>query len=631
MLTQIREKFAGGIAIAILAVIGVSFVFFGANLDFRSSSFAATVDGSEIPAGVFENTYRQQLDRNPSLAQLPPEYRLRVREGILDALIRERLVELHLADAGYQISDEQVDASIQRVPEFQVDGVFDLETAETLLLQIGYTTSGFRAAQRRQMREAQLRGAIAATALVTPAEYRRYLNLVAEQRLVSFAKFDIEGVAAEVEVSDEMTAAFYDADESLFLLPETATIEYIELSRAAVAETIEISEQAIDEHYLDSQSRYVQDEQRQARHILILFNDDEDAAEAVALDLLARINAGESFEELATEYSMDGGTAAAGGDLGLLTQTQLPAELGSAIFTMQLGDVTGPISSDFGFHLVRLDLIAEQGPLPLEQVRGELLAELRDRETEGLFRDLERRASDAVFDNADMQAIADVIGLKVQTAEGFQRSGGDPFGNNQAAIDAVFDERVLIDGDVSEVIELDADRSAIFKVVEHIKASKQPLEDVREQIETVIRNREAETIVFDQALQLMQALESGAEFGVTAESLGATVSGPSLVARQGAEMDQGVVAQVFQSRKPGQGAPVRGQVANQGGGYTVFSLEAVLPGRPESIPLPERDAGKERLAQLAGGAAYTAFVQSLYENADIVINNDIVAASDSFQ
>jgi hypothetical protein len=96
-------------------------------------------------------------------------------------------------------------------------------------------------------------------------------------------------------------------------------------------------------------------------------------------------------------------------------------------------------------------------------------------------------------------------------------------------------------------------------------------------------------------------------------------------------MDQGVVAQVFQSRKPAQGAPVRGQVANQGGGYTVFSLEAVLPGRPESIPLPERDAGKERLAQLAGGAAYTAFVQSLYEDADVVINEDIVAASNSFQ
>ena len=190
---------------------------------------------------------------------------------------------------------------------------------------------------------------------------------------------------------------------------------------------------------------------------------------------------------------------------------------------------------------------------------------------------------------------------------------------------------LLPNGDVSEVIALDADRSAIFKVVEHIKASKQPLENVREQIETVIRNQEAETIVFDQATQLMQALDSNAEFEVTAESLGATVSGPRLVARQDTEMDQRVKAQVFQLRKPAQGAPVRGQVRTEGGGYTVFSLEAVLPGRPESSPLPERDAGKERLAQQAGGAAYVAFVQSLYEEADIVINQDIVAGLDSFQ
>jgi peptidyl-prolyl cis-trans isomerase D len=481
------------------------------------------------------------------------------------------------------------------------------------------------------MREEQLRLAIGSTALVTPADYRRYLNLVAEQRVVSFATFDIEGAASEVEVSDEMIAAFYDADESLFLLPETANVEYVELSRAAVSESIEISEEALNEHYLDSQSRYVQDEQRQARHILILFNDDEAAAEAVALELLARVNAGESFEELASEHSMDGGTASAGGDLGTLTQSQLPGELGSAIFTMQQGEVTGPIKSNFGFHIVRLDSIVEQGALPLEQVRGELIAELREREIEGLFRDLQRRASDAVFDNTDMQAIADIVGVEVQTIDGFQRTGGSTFGNNQAAIDAIFDERVLIDGDVSEVIELDAIRSAIFKVVEHIPAAKQPLGNVRDQVETVLRNQEAEIIVFDRVAQLLQALEAGEDFKTASESIGATVSGPRLIARQDSEMDQGVKAQVFLSQKPAQDAPVRGQVANQGGGYTVFSIEAVLPGRPESIPTLERFEGKERLTQQAGGAAYIAFVQSLYENADIVINEDLVAASGLLQ
>ncbi|NCF52979.1 hypothetical protein GWP57_15365 [Gammaproteobacteria bacterium] len=632
MLQQIREKFTGWIALTILGLIAVTFVFVGgANFAVLGSSFAAKVDGSEIGINQFEQAYRQQLEQNPTWAQLPEEYRVQIRQRILDLLIRDRLVELYLTEAGHQISDEQLTASIQRVPDFQIDGVFDMETYQSVLLQNGYTAAQFEAAQRRAMREDQLQRAIGATALVTPAAYRRYLNLVAEQRLVSLATFDIEATAADVEVSDEMVQAFYDENDTLFLTPESADIEFIEVRRDAVAGSIEVSEEALQEYYLDSQDRYLQDEQRQARHILILFDDDEAAAETQARDLLARIQGGESFEALAQENSQDGGTAAQGGDLGVLTRSQLPGELGGAIFAMAEGQVDGPIKTDFGFHIVRLDRILAQGPLPLEQVRGELLTELREREAESAFRDLERRLSDALFDNTDMQAIAAAAGLEVQAATEFTRSGGEPFGSNQAAIDAVFDEAIYVDGLVSEVIELDANRSAVFKVTDRREASRQPLDAVRDEIVATIRNREAQSIVFERTEQLIQALDAGEEFGPAAESAGAVVTEPQLLSRQDAEVDQAVLFQVFSAQKPTQDAPVTGQVANAGGGYTVFSLQAVLPGRPESIPLAERDAGKLQLAQRVGGADYTAFVESLYEQADVVVNNDILAASELLQ
>ena len=137
--------------------------------------------------------------------------------------------------------------------------------------------------------------------------------------------------------------------------------------------------------------------------------------------------------------------------------------------------------------------------------------------------------------------------------------------------------------------------------------------------------------MFDRAAQLLQALDVGEEFQAASEAIGATVSGPRLIGRQNTDIDQGVKAQVFQSQKPAQDAPVRGQVANEGGGYTVFSVQAVLPGRPLSIPTAERFEGKERLTQQAGGATYVAFVESLYEKADIVINQDLVAASNLLQ
>ncbi|MDH3546416.1 MAG: SurA N-terminal domain-containing protein [Gammaproteobacteria bacterium] len=632
MLQKIRDKITGWVALTILGVIAVTFVFFGgANFAVIGSNYAAKVDGSEIGINQFEQTYRQQLEQNPTWAQLPDEYRVQIRQRIIDLLVRERLVELYLFESGHQISDSQVTATIQRVPDFQVDGVFDLDTYQTVLLQNGYTPAQFEEAQRRAMRSDQLQRAIGATALVTPAEYRRYLNLVAEQRLVSLATFDIESAAAEIEVSDEMVTAFYAANDTMFLTPEMADVEYIEVRRDAIAGDIEISEETLQDYYLDSQNRYLQDEQRQARHILILFNDDKDAAEGTARDMLARVQAGESFAELAQEFSEDGGTAAQGGDLGVLTLTQLPDELGSAIFAMAEGEVDGPIESDFGFHVVQLDKILEQGPLPLEQVRGELLSELREREAESAFRELERRLSDALFDNDDMQAIAAAVGLEVGTATGFTRSGGEPFGSNQAAIDAVFDERVYIDGQVSEVIELDANRSAIFKVATHYEASRQPLEEVREEIADTIRNQQAQSIVSDRAEQLMQALDAGEEFGPAAEAAGATVSAPSLISRQNPDLDQAVLFRIFMARKPDMQGPVTDRVAMSDGGYTVFSLEAVLPGRPESIPLEDRDAGKLQLAQQAGAADYTAFVQALYDKADIVINQDIVAGSDLFQ
>ena len=173
----------------------------------------------------------------------------------------------------------------------------------------------------------------------------------------------------------------------------------------------------------------------------------------------------------------------------------------------------------------------------------------------------------------------------------------------------------------------------MLTVVARAEASRQPLDDVREQIVTALKDQEARTIVLDRANQLLQALDSGEEFAAAAEAAGATVTGPQIVGRQDPAIDQSVLFQVFMADKPGDGGPVIGQVANGDGGYTVYALEAVFPGRPESIPLEQRDAGRQQLVQQSGGAVYSAFVESLYLEAqdDIEINRDLLAASDLLQ
>jgi peptidyl-prolyl cis-trans isomerase D len=631
MLQQIREKFTGGIAIAILALIGVPFVFFGINYNFVGSSFAAKIDGEEISLGFFEQQYRNELVAQPELADANEFQRQQIRRQILERMIRDQLIRNYLVENGYRIGDRQLTNLIQREQQFQVDGQFDRGAYLDFLQTRGRDPREFEESQRQFMREFQLRSSIMASALVTPSEYRRYLNLAAEQRLVSLATLNEETVADAIEITDADVQAFYDNNPTLYQLPESADVEYILISREEVAIQVDVEEAALADYYEDNKYRYLQDEQRQARHVLILFDDDEDAARAKADDLLAQIQGGASFEAVAAESSMDGGTARQGGDLGVLTETQLPDALGAAIFSMQEGELGGPVRSDFGFHIVRLDKVLERGPLSLDQVRGELLTELREREAESLYLDLERKLSDALFDLTDMQAIAEAVGVEVGTIDGFTSSGGEPFGANQAAIDAVFAGDALTSGQISEVIELDAMSSAIFRVVQHNPATRQPIEEVRDNIESAVQSQRADILLTERAEQILAAIAEGEDFGVAAEAAGATVSEPRLISRQDTEMDQLVVFELFAAKKPKQDAPVTGRVRGLDGAYTVYSLEAVLPGRPESIPLAQRDAGKAQLAQDSGVADYVAFLQALYDDAEVIINEDALAEQDLLQ
>ena len=630
MLQNIREKFTGWIAIAILALIGASFVFVGLNYSFIGSSYAAKVDGVDIGVAQFENTYRDQLQANPQFAQLPDEYRGQLRRNILEQLIQQRVIDNYLSNAGYQVNDDQITSLIQSAPQFQVDGRFDMETYRRLLAQQGYEPAQFEAIQRMSLRRDQLQRAIRGSAVVSPAHYRRFLNLAGEQRVVTMATLDASTVADQIEINDELIAAYYDDNPTMFQLPESADLEYVEILRSDAAASVNVSEQDLQEYYDLNKDRYLQDEQRQARHILILFDDDEDAAQATAMDLLARAQAGESFEDLARDNSADGGTAGNGGDLGVLTRTQLPGELGGSIFAMEEGAIEGPIKTDFGFHIVRLDRILERGPLSLDQVRGELITELQDQQADSIFRDLERRLSDALFDAGDIQALAAAIDGEVKSVEGFTRQGGDPLGSSQAVIDAIFDESILSGGLLSEIVEIDANRSAVFAVTRHNEATRQPLDDVREQVTEQLRLEQSETLMSATADSIVAAIEAGEGFTAAAESNGATVAAPMIMRRDATDLDQFVSVAVFTAVKPTQGDPTVGSTRNAEGGFTVYSVNAVVPGRPEEIPLAERDAGKLQLADQSGLGEFIAFVQALRADAEIVINEDVLAAQDLF-
>jgi peptidyl-prolyl cis-trans isomerase D len=299
--------------------------------------------------------------------------------------------------------------------------------------------------------------------------------------------------------------------------------------------------------------------------------------------------------------------------------------LGDEIFTMTEGQIKGPVESEFGYHVIRLDDIEAGGPLPLDQVRGELENELRDIKAEEAFQELQRALSDALFDGQSLEQMAASAELEVKSASGFTRSGGEPLGSNQAAIDAIFDPRVLRDGAVSDIVELDANRAAVFKVREFHEAAQQPLEEVREQIVETLRMERARSIVRERVQQLEARLKDGADFAEAAAEAGAEATPVRVIGREDDSMDTRVLEAIFRAAKPVEGNATVGDTVSEDGHYAVFSVAMVIPGRPESTPVKERDSGKVRLTSEAGAAEYTAVVLELERRADIVVADDALA------
>ncbi|MBJ90309.1 MAG: hypothetical protein CMO98_10660 [Woeseia sp.] len=629
MLQNIRENFTGTFAAVLLGLLAVSFVFFGVgNFNFLNAGYAAKVDDLEISIFQLENAYQDQLLQLEDYSSLPSETLQLIRSNTLDRLIRDAIVEIHVAEQGYRVGDAQLTQLIQEEPQFQEDGVFSKDLYYSWLDQRVIDARFFEERQRQAMRTSQLQRGIGATAFITPTEYRRYLNLIAEQRIVSIATFDIAALADTIVVHDEDVQAHYETQPNDFLAPESVDFSYLEINREELAADITVVEDVLEQYYDDNASRFLQDESRRGSHILITLDGDESAAEELAMAITVRAQAGESFADLAQQYSQDGGTANQGGDLGSVMQSQMPGALGDEIFSISLGEISGPVRTDFGFHVVKLNEIIPGGPLPLSQVRSELLRELRTQGIDDRIRSLERQLADAVFDADQIATISEMSGLELRAATDFTRLGGAPFGANQVVIDMVFSSPVLSERQISDVIEIGGGRSIMVQVYDYHEESIRPLEEVRDSIVFDMQSERAVNIIDDRSRRLREALEDGQDFEEVAFELEANYRPDVTVTRAQDDLDTIILDSIFLAKKPSPGNGRLGSTVSSTGDYVVFMLKAVMPGKPESIPIAERDQRKEELQSTAGASDYIAYVNELERHADIERSEIALQGSD---
>ena len=631
MLQNIRERFTGRFALVVLALICLPFLFFGVPNDFIATEDVASVDDINISQPYFENQYQNEMLRYDSEGiEIPDEARIFVRQNVLNNIINDVLTEKFINENGINISDEFIARVIQSSPEFMIDGQFSRDRYYTWLNERVIEPSLFEENQRVNIRKGQLERGIRATSFVTPSEYRRYLNLIGEQRNVTIAEIDLSVLAEPINLEEEDIQEYYSSRSNEFLQPESIDFSYIELRKDQLNNDLEITDDEILQYYNDSGQRFAQDERRQASHILILLGEDEALSLKRANDTLERINNGESFSDLVLAISDDEGSKRSDGDLGMLPRSQLPGALGDAIFSMAEGEISEVVRTDFGFHIVRLDRVESDGKVPLELVESELKQELILQKAGQNFTDQERALSDALFDADNLSQLADIIGLEVMTEEFFSSQGGGSFGSNQIVIDAVFDAHRDNNYELSDILEIDANRSIVFQIEGYNEAKVRPLGDVRDTIVADMKLVSAEVLANDIATRLESLLIKGESIQEVANELSSVTTVNKLMNRASEDDDFMLQASVFGEKRSKDGVPRIGTVIMSNGNYAVYSVTESIYGIPESIPQNERDDARELLNQRSGLSDYSAFISELEQRADITKNDEIISSSSLF-
>ncbi|TAK56243.1 MAG: hypothetical protein EPO25_01255 [Gammaproteobacteria bacterium] len=624
MLQKIHDRLTGIFAIGILVVLGIVFVFWGVDASVGTFTRASGVEvnGEEIGADRVRRSWQDELSRYQQMfgaAEIPEDFRERLRKDVLDQEIRAELVRQRTRERHYAISDAQLLESLHQIPAFQVAGKFSADAYHAALQSAGIPADRFEAEQRELGLARQLDRGIQVSAFVLPGEYERRVALLHEARELAWVTIPAAAFQQSVSLSDAELESWYEAHRQQYLTNEAARVEYLELNIAELAAAGAVDEARLQEFYDNNNERYSTPEKRRARHVLIENQPDAAAGEARARAVLERARAGEDFAALARESSADSVSAAEGGDLDWAERSAFVGPFADAVWAMQPGEIRGPVSSEFGWHVIRLDGIQPGTVRPFADVRAEIEAELRREEVERRFNDLQEQLETEAFEaGGDLARVAGRLQLGLRTVERFTRSDGGALGPSAGLVEAVFAPDMLA-GQELRTIELAPGRVVALRVAAHEPARERPFAEVRDQVQVDAGLDRARKLATERAAALQAELAAGGDWQALTLPWAAASAQPRLLRRDEEGVPAEVLTAAFRAATP-EGRPRYGTAQLEGGDSVVWQVSAVRGGTLAALSPDERSREAEQARQRSGGADSALYVAALQAGAKVKVN-----------
>lgn len=503
-----------------LALITLPFAFFGVDSYVRSvgaGSDVATIGDFKVTQQQFQQAMREKEDRlraqqvDPKLLDTPAG-----RQAVVDELVNRQLLLLEANKRRMVVGDDEIRKAIGSIEAFIVDGKFSPARYEAALRGQGLSPAGFEAQLRQDLTIEKLAGALVQSGLTSRTVSDRLIALQGEKRDVMEYRFLADKYLDKVKLADDAAKKYYDENSKQFELPEQAKAEYVVLSMDAIADRLEVTDAEVKAWYDDENHKklFLLPEERRASHILIGSEKiGKEKAKAKAEALLAEIRkTPASFADLAKKNSDDPGSAIKGGDLGFFGRGTMVKPFEETAFSLKEGEISGMVESDFGFHIIKLTGIHAAKKKPLTEVKGEIVAELKKTAASRKFAEAAENFSNMVYEQPDSLApAAEKLGLEIKKSDWLGRAANPANGvlGNEKLILALFSEDSLKSKRNTAAVDIGTNTLAAARLVDYKPAAMQAFDDVKANIEALLRKQEAQAAAKKDGEARLEALRKG--------------------------------------------------------------------------------------------------------------------------
>lgn len=632
MLQILREKKSGLFVKIVLGIVVLVFSFFGIESYFitRTSTDVAMVGKTPISQDKFRERFGEYRQRVTQMMgdRVDGEYfqKPETKRQVLDQLVNEQVLLNANVNLGMTVPAESVRDEIANIPAFQEDGKFDVGRYRTILAGQGMSPRGFEQRVRQDLAVRELPTAVAASAVVTSADVDTYLRLRSETRDFSYIKLD-KPDDVDATVPDEEIADYYKTHADEFMTAEEVSLEYLELDAMKIHVPVTPDDATLQARYEKEKARFMSPEQRLVSHILVKVPgkgspSDQKEALAKAEAIEKRIADGADFAEVAKEESDDLGSKIQGGDLGWLEKGMTDPAFDDALFAMKKGEISDPVLSSEGYHIIDLRDIREGKTRSFAEVKPELIKDFTETEHDRLFSDQAGRLTDLTYqDPSSLQPAAKELGLELHKTGLFSRQGSTGIAANPDVIKAAFSDNVMTQGNNSDPITLGPSHVVVVRLAERKPAKAKPLAEVSDTIKTDIIAERTSKQAKARADEWFANLQKTHDLGALAAAHDKETASETGVGRNSLNVDSALVKAVFEMPRPGDN-PSEELVPLADDSYALIQLDKVNQSDPSTLDEKTREAARSTLEQARGALLAREFVEALRKGYKVQLFED---------